>query len=206
MIEKINFRDQVKSLLLEKMRNGDLQPGQSLSLAALARELNVSVTPIREALTQLQHSKIIVAIPNRGFIIPKLSKKESKDLYELLATIEALAIEKSSYDKTIISKLKQQQDLFENAETPINRINADIDFHSILTSKYDNTIALQILKDLKTRIFFYELEFMKNENFHIKSKHHHHDIINAIENDKKSEATKILKQNWMQILNYNSTL
>lgn len=204
MIQKINFRDQVKSLLVLKMRQGILEPGQSLSLAALTRELDVSVTPIREALTQLQHSKIIEAIPNRGFIIPELSQKESKDLYQLVATLEALAIEYSNYDKKTISKLKQQQQKFETAKTPIDRINADIDFHAILTSKYDNALALQMLTDLKTRIFFYEMGFMNELNFHEQSEHHHQLLIKHIEDNKINEAIAILKQNWMQILNYNT--
>ena len=204
MIEKKNFRDQVKSLLITKMRNGDLKPGQGLSLAALARELDVSVTPIREALTQLQHSKIIEGIPNRGFIIPKLSQKESRDLYQLVATLEALAMEHSSYDSKTISKLKQQQQKFENTKTPIDRINADIDFHAILTSKYSNAIALQILTDLKTRIFFYEMGFMNDLTFHENSEHHHQMLIKCIEDNNISEAILILKQNWMQILNYNT--
>lgn len=204
MIEKINFRDQVKSLLLTKMRLGDLKPGQGLSLAALARELDVSVTPIREALTQLQHSRIIEAIPNRGFIIPELSQKESRDLYQLVATLEALAMEHSHYDTKTITNLKQQQLKFENAKTPIDRINADIDFHGILTSKYDNAIAHQMLTDLKTRIFFYEMGFMNELTFHENSEHHHQTLIKCIEENNTGEAISILKQNWMLILNYNT--
>ena len=69
MIKKTIFRDQVREYLLREMRLGNLQEGETINLAALARELDVSVTPIREALTQLQQSRIITAIPNRGFII-----------------------------------------------------------------------------------------------------------------------------------------
>jgi len=204
MIEKINFRDQVKILLLDKMRRGELEPGQTVSLAALARQLDVSVTPIREALTQLQHSRLIKAIPNRGFIVPELTKKESIDLYQLIATLEALALENSIFDGKTIGKLKRQQLKFENAKTPIERINADIDFHHILTSKYENSIAHSMLADLKTRIFFYEMGFMKDVSFHNDSEHNHHQIIKALEDKDIHKAIHILKQNWMQILNYTT--
>ncbi|SDS33724.1 DNA-binding transcriptional regulator, GntR family [Formosa sp. Hel1_31_208] len=204
MIIKTSFRDQVKSLLLKKMRNGELTPGQSVSLAALARELDVSVTPIREALSQLEHSNIIRAIPNRGFIVPELSNIEANNLYQLVAILEVLALENSDFSRTIISKLKQQQLKFENAKTSIERINADIDFHSILTSSFKNNIALQMLDDLKTRIFYYEMGFMQDPSYHKYSEHHHHHIITALENKNVRLASDILKQNWMQILNYKS--
>ncbi|NND79179.1 MAG: GntR family transcriptional regulator, partial [Maribacter sp.] len=93
MISKIILRDQVRSHLLDQMTNGLLEPGKTINLAALARKLDVSVTPIREALTQLQQSKLIKAIPNRGFIIAELNYLEAKDLYELVADLEVLALE-----------------------------------------------------------------------------------------------------------------
>jgi len=72
MIVKPSFRDEVREFLLNEMKKGNLHEGQTINLAALARKLGVSVTPIREALTQLQQSRIITAIPNRGFIISPL--------------------------------------------------------------------------------------------------------------------------------------
>src|SRR5680860_1329108 len=73
MSDKTNVRDKVREHLLEQMQEGNLEAGQSISLAALARKLKVSVTPVREALTQLQQSQIVQAIPNRGFSIAKVN-------------------------------------------------------------------------------------------------------------------------------------
>ena len=112
VIIKTSFRDQVREFLLAEMKQGHLQEGQTINLAALARKLEVSVTPIREALTQLQQSRIITAIPNRGFIISELSLKEAKDLYELVADLEVLAIENSEFDEESIEQLKEQQNHF----------------------------------------------------------------------------------------------
>jgi len=202
MITKIIFRDQVRELLLEKMRSGNLSTGQTLSLAGLARELEVSVTPIREALTQLQTSRIIEAIPNKGFIIPELNKEEAIELYELLSTLEALAIENSTYDVTTIAKLKKQQKKFKNTNKAIDSVNEDIKFHDLLTSKYNNKTAQSILADLKMRIFFYEIAFMQLQNFQNKSSNHHDIIISHIENGQIQKAIKVLKVNWLQILDF----
>ncbi|CAM4356427.1 GntR family transcriptional regulator [Subsaximicrobium wynnwilliamsii] len=199
MITKITYRNQVRELILDKMKTGELKAGESLSLASIARDLEVSVTPIREALTQLEQSRIIKSAPNRGFIIPELNNVIAKDLYQLVATLESLAIENSVYSKSIIKKLKKQQEKIETSNNAIDRVNEDIIFHNILTSQYKNETAQQILLDLKTRIFFYELEFMSLDN---SLNQQHNQIINYLENGQIKDAVKILKLNWLQVLDF----
>lgn len=196
------FRDQVREHLLQQMKKGNLREGQIINLAALARELKVSVTPIREALTQLQQSRIITAIPNRGFIISELSQNEAKDLYELVADLEVMAIENSTFTEDSVALLKSQQIVFKEAEDTVDRINAKLEFHRLLTCNYGNTLAQQILEDLKIRIFFYEREFMGDDFLYSKSDNQHDAIISAIEGDNVPTASLVLKMNWMLILDY----
>ncbi|PTX61455.1 GntR family transcriptional regulator [Kordia periserrulae] len=204
MIEKISYRDQVRNILLARMKSGEMQAGDKISLAQLSRELNVSVTPIREALTQLQQANIIESIPNRGFVLPTLKHEEVKNLYELVACLEGLAVENSTYSPEIIQKLKVQQAIFQQTTTAIERINADMLFHEVLTSAYENPISAQILSDLKIRIFFYEKGFMDENGFYKESEHHHDTMIVLLEKNETQEAAQILRDNWMQILNYTS--
>ncbi len=196
------LRDSVRKHLLKKVRLGQLKIGNTINLAALSRELKVSVTPIREALTQLQQSHIIEAIPNRGFIIAKLNSKEAHDLYDLVANLEVLAIENSVFEETHIAELKKQHEVFENAQNAIDRINADMHFHFLLTKEYKNDIVQRILSDLKARIFFYEQAIMSDDSFYNKADNQHESIISAIEDDNVPTASLLLKMNWMLILNY----
>ncbi|RRQ48342.1 GntR family transcriptional regulator [Maribacter algicola] len=202
MIQKINLRDQVRDYLLFQMKQGKLQIGKTINLAALSRELGVSVTPIREALTQLQQSHIIKAVPNRGFIIAELDVKEAEDLYGLVASLEVMAIENSEFNRNHIDALRKQQDVFENAQDAISRIQADLEFHHLLTKGYENELALKILQDLRTRIFFYERAFTSDDSFYNKSDNQHEAIISAIADDNVPTASLLLKMNWMLILNY----
>lgn len=205
MITKTSYRDQVRILLVDKMTSGQLNPGQTLSLASISRELDVSVTPIREALTQLESSKLLRSIPNRGFIIPELSDKEAKNLYELIAALELLAIENSNFTTDIINKLEKQQEIFLASKNAIDRVNSDLKFHDILCSNYDNSTVVQLMADIKTRIFFYEVEFMTSYVFKDKSNHHHNEIIKNIKSNNINEVKKILKQNWLQILDFKKS-
>lgn len=202
MNSKTNFRDKVREHLLKQMQLGHLQPGQGINLAALSRQINVSVTPIREALTQLQQSHIVKAVPNRGFIIAKVNPEEAKNLYELVAHLEVLALEESHFDAATIEKLKQQRHLIAEADSSLERVNAYMEFHRLLTSNYKNSVFQQILKDLKTRIFFYERAFMTNDSFRYNTNEQHDAIISAIEDDNIPSAALVLKMNWMLIQNY----
>ncbi|WP_405382217.1 GntR family transcriptional regulator [Maribacter sp. LLG6340-A2] len=202
MLVKVNLRDQVRDYLLSQMITGSLQTGKTINLAALSRHLNVSVTPIREALAQLQQAHIIKAVPNRGFIIAELDVKEAEDLYGLVANLEVMAIENTEFTKDDIEQLKKQQEVFEQAPDAVTRIQADLEFHRLLARGYENDLALQILNDLKTRIFFYERAFTNDDSFYNKSDNQHESIIAAIEDDNVPTASLLLKMNWMLILNY----
>ncbi len=202
MSTKTNVRDKVREHLLEQMQEGNLEAGQSISLAALARKLKVSVTPVREALTQLQQSQIVQAVPNRGFSIAKVNPEEAKNLYELVAHLELLALEQSTFDLAAIDRLKNQRDVVAKAEDALERVNAYMEFHRLLTKNYNNSVVQQILTDLKTRVFFYERAFMANDSFHYNSNAQHDAIISAIEEDNIPSASLFLKMNWMLIQSY----
>lgn len=202
MAKKKILRDQVRDYLLGEMQKGNLEIGKTVNLAALARIIGVSVTPIREALTQLQQSRIIKAVPNRGFIVPELQFEEAKNLYDLVANMEALALEESEISDSDLIRLREQQVVFENADNALDKVNSDVEFHRLLSKNYDNAIAQEILTDLKTRIFFYEKELAKDTNMYTNSHNQHHFMIEAIADNNKPTAALILKMNWRQSLGH----
>lgn len=202
MISKTSYRDQVREHLQNEMLLGNLNAGQTLSLAGLARELQVSVTPIREALTQLEQSKIITSIPNRGFVISDIDPKEAKNIYELIANLESLALENSEFSAKDLKDLEKAQTKFGKAKTPIEKVKADLDFHEILTRNYDNPFARQIIRDLKTRIFFYEKSYMEDVGLTDVSDEQHLEIIELVRTKKQKKAAQIVKENWLIILQF----
>ncbi len=202
MIKKTSYRDQVREHLQKQMLAGNLQAGQTLSLEGLARELEVSVTPIREALTQLEQAKIITSIPNRGFIVSEIEAKEAKDIYELIANLESLALENSTFSDKDLRDLEIAQKRFGSAKTAIEKVKADLDFHEILTRNYDNSFAQRIIRDLKTRIFFYEKSYMQDVGFTDVSDDQHFEIIELLKTGKRENAAKTIKKNWLIILQF----
>jgi DNA-binding GntR family transcriptional regulator len=195
-------RNRVRSYIMEELLKGSLTIGGRLSLPVLARQLDCSVTPVREALTQLEYSRVIEAVPNRGFIIPGLDVAEATHLYELIAALEALAVEKTVFTAAEVKNLRKLQKAFEKPGNAAAKIKADMDFHEALTANYENPFAQQTIRDLKIRIFFYEQQYMGNAALSDASAAQHGQIVDAAESNDSKKAAKLIKLNWLMMLDY----
>lgn len=74
--------------LLQEVLRGELQPGEALTEMALAERLQVSRTPIREALTRLEQDGLIKRT-GRGMVVRERSPEEILDIYEVRILLEA---------------------------------------------------------------------------------------------------------------------
>ncbi|SNY99913.1 DNA-binding transcriptional regulator, GntR family [Flagellimonas pacifica] len=196
------LRNQVKAHLLNQIHEGELAMGKTINLAALSRKIGISVTPIREALSQLEQARIIKAVPNRGFVVAGLTKKEAKNLYETIAQLEIMALEDTNFSKEDVERLQNQQVKLKRTNTHLNRLKARFEFHDLLVRKCANTVLLQILDDLKARLLFYEQGFGQDISFYENVDNQNEAIIQAIAEDNVPTAALILKMNWMVVLEY----
>jgi DNA-binding GntR family transcriptional regulator len=76
----------------EAILRGDLAPGSSVSQVALARELGVSRTPLREALRMLQREGLVHSERNRQVLVAPFSVDDVEDIYCARLALEAAAI------------------------------------------------------------------------------------------------------------------
>jgi DNA-binding GntR family transcriptional regulator len=72
--------------------SGRIPSGAPLRVAALARELSVSMSVVREALTKLAGQGIVAASPNQGFRVAALSREDLLDLTAVRITLECAAL------------------------------------------------------------------------------------------------------------------
>lgn len=75
------LRDGVATHIRELIVAGKVRPGDRLPLAALAKEVDASITPVREALLLLAQDGWIVQEPNRGFRVAEISRQDVEDAY-----------------------------------------------------------------------------------------------------------------------------
>jgi DNA-binding GntR family transcriptional regulator len=84
-----------EAALLDRVRNlvlgGNFLPGAPLSEVFLAQEFEVSRTPIREALKQLQHEGLVEIRPKVGTFVREPTRREIVELFQLKESFEGLA-------------------------------------------------------------------------------------------------------------------
>ena len=79
--------------LQKDILSGALPDKSKLTEQAVCKRYNVSRTPVREALRQLEADGLIENIPNRGAYVTGLSKRDISDLFDLRALFEVQAVE-----------------------------------------------------------------------------------------------------------------
>jgi DNA-binding GntR family transcriptional regulator len=77
--------------LIDTLRSGDFAPGDRLREEDVAKRLNLSRTPVREALRKLENNGIVEHRPRIGAVIRKLSQTEVVELYEMRIVLERTA-------------------------------------------------------------------------------------------------------------------
>lgn len=81
--------DRLRALILE----GELAPGARLNERQLCDRMDVSRTPLREALRLLAHEGLVTVVPNRGAFVAHMSAEAVRQSFEIMGALEALAAE-----------------------------------------------------------------------------------------------------------------
>ncbi|WRH18668.1 FCD domain-containing protein [Microbacterium sp. JZ37] len=91
-IERRGLRDRVYDLILEMLLTGEVEPGARLSIDSMARLLDVSPTPVREAMVQLERTGLVTREALRGYrVAPPLAPEELEQLFDARLVIETAA-------------------------------------------------------------------------------------------------------------------
>ena len=90
---KESLREQTQSVIREAIVDGGFAAGQKLTERALSEITGASRSSIREALSHLEATGLVVRQPNRGYTVAKLDPRNIFEIFELRASVETLAAE-----------------------------------------------------------------------------------------------------------------
>ncbi|PNW57483.1 UNVERIFIED_CONTAM: transcriptional regulator [Euhalothece sp. KZN 001] len=146
---------QAYQTLRQRILNGEFSPEQRLVETQLAEELQVSRTPIRESLRQLQRENLITTDHKGGLIIPRLSPEDARQLYDCRLALELLAVQEACYLGTA-EQLKNVGAWVIRAETLLaiedasevtrsELLEIDYSFHRAIAQSSGNDHLLELL-------------------------------------------------------------
>ncbi|RCK70439.1 GntR family transcriptional regulator [Desertihabitans brevis] len=91
-VERRGLRDHVYELILELLLSGEVEPGARLAIDTIARQLDVSPTPVREALVHLERTGLVTREALKGYrVAPPLGSEELAELFEARLVLETAA-------------------------------------------------------------------------------------------------------------------
>jgi DNA-binding GntR family transcriptional regulator len=133
-IEVVSIVDRVYESVRTRILDGSLERGARLRQEALAAELGVSRTPLREALRRLASEGLVELEPNRGARIPDLSRADMLSAYEARLALEpgAARLAAVSRDRDALERMRSAIDRHRRATTHIALFDANRAFHLAL--------------------------------------------------------------------------
>jgi DNA-binding GntR family transcriptional regulator len=180
--------------LREQIISGRLKEGQFLRIDAIAKELKVSMTPVREGLLLLQSDSFVRLIPRRGFVVNSFSKDDLRDIFWAQATIAAELAERaaSRMPNEDIERLEKMQVEYETAMKAGNeRISTRLghEFHRAINLSAESPRLALLLGNLSKQLpnrFYASVEGQLTE-----AAQYHSIILNAIKR-RDAQATSSL--------------
>ncbi len=181
-----NFlRKQVYSDLRMAILTGRIAPGTRLVESALAVEMGVSRTPIREALHKLDLEELVHSIPRVGYIVNDMTEYEIEDLFTTRTAIEQLAarwaLEKITPEEIerIESNLKKADRILRNGMTR-KMIDLDTEFHEIICKASRSKRLYQISQMLREHMLKFRIACLHLPEIAKRSRDGHFEILKAI--------------------------
>jgi DNA-binding GntR family transcriptional regulator len=160
--------DEVYSAIFSRIMALEIAPGARISVDALARELGVSQTPIREALARLESEGLVVKTHLVGYsAAPQMSAAQFNDLYELRLQLEPFAAGKAAQlmpDAVVgqleglcadMGALAQNDGLGAYAQFA----QLDMAFHDQIAASTANRLVVDALGRMHTHVHLFRLVF-----------------------------------------------
>lgn len=96
--KRLSLAEEIKETLLQRLTSGALKPGDRLVELQIAREMQTSQAPVREALRELEALGLIEMRRNRGAVVRGIDRDDLRNIYAVRAALEGLAIESAASD------------------------------------------------------------------------------------------------------------
>jgi len=171
LVGSLDFNDAIRrttqSIIAERIRieilSGILAPGSRLMQADLAKRMNTSTTPVREALRELASEGLLHLDPHRGVIVHETSEQELNEIYEIRKLLEPESIAKTVEHITdreiaIARELTLRMDAEADPGTWTVLNNR---FHGILADAARSPLLASVVQNLRNRSSQYVASSMR---------------------------------------------
>ncbi len=191
-----SLREQTLALIRQSLIAGEYKSGDIISAAAMASRLNVSNSPVREAMLELVSQGILEVVRNRGFRVVPVSDQDLDEVYEVRLWLEARAMRELAERGIDVEETRPLAALtveHARAQRIPEFLDADRRFHLALLSYLGNSRLNRIVENMRDQTRLYGIQALARAGRLEDSGLEHLTIVDAINsgNPEAAEAAMI---------------
>ncbi len=186
----------VRAVLRRAILNSELTSGSRLVQAELAAMLDVSTTPVREALRDLATEGLVHFDPHRGAIVAELSADDLRDIYEIRLVLEPMAMRQAVSEVTpaLLEKLKQLHKIMLEEPHSAEWVDRNRVFHMAVYETAVSPRLAAIIRNLQDASVMYIGAALQHDQSHRETANRGHaEILEALETRNVAAAVSALE-------------
>jgi DNA-binding GntR family transcriptional regulator len=160
-------------------------PGENLLEEELEQALNVSRTPIRIALSKLEHEGLVTHRPGRGYLVREIRLKDVRDLFQVREYLEVPATRLAA-ENAAKEELADLRDFWARTHEALERsdfegyLNGAVEFHYRIAMMSRNDVLCELIKSLNERLSIVSRILLRSERRLARSHQEHKGILDRI--------------------------
>ncbi len=183
----------------EAIRNsilsGDWKIGEIYNEKAIAADLGISRTPVREALLELASQGLIVFLPRKGLMVNRFTRRDVDEIFELRKAIELAAVEKIALASPPFDLFEIEESLLKQRKAAKEKdylafMEADRLFHTHFSKFTNNRRLVAILENLRDMIHLMGTKALSLEGRSLEVIEEHQAIFEAVKKGNVEEAQR----------------
>ena len=190
------LNQKVYRVLKESIVKGFLEPGTKLLENRIAEEMQVSRTPVREAMQKLVAEGFVKTTPNQTMAVTEVSPEDVKEVLQIRGVLEGLAarIAAKKINRREIDELENvvaQMSLYVSKENLSSYCRVDDEFHDLILNICGNKWIIQIRDNLGSFIYRFRIKSLSVPGRLKCSLKEHQAIMEALKKRDSVEADRL---------------
>lgn len=197
------LREDVKNYLISMIMHGKYKHGERIIETKIAKHLNISQAPVREAIRDLEQIGVLDTEPYRGTYVREFSEEDLKNTYDVREELEALAMRTAILhlqDEDLDTMDKILDDMV-NAlaiDDIVAVVNLDVKFHELIIKASQNKMLEKAWQTVNITYWtFLGFEGYKNDKSQLIGRHK--PILEALRARDSQKAIALMRNHFSEL-------
>ncbi len=197
-IQKKTLHQEIANNLREMIMSGELKEGDKIKENELCEMMEISKTPLREALRVLSAEGLTRLIPNRGCYVTTPTIEEIKEMFDVMSVLEGVCA-RTAAEKMAAKDFDNLEALHGELEENFRRrdqkeyIRQNNSFHACVQELAGNKTLNQIVNGLRQKILLYRFKSLNLPGRFEQSIREHRDLLEAFRRRDAETAETLMK-------------